>query len=619
MLSLLGHIWKGTIRSIVWHRNLGVNIFLGILFFILFLNFLSIGLFIDRIFEESLPGKDPIAIFNSIQLYYFGIDLLLRYLIQQAPGVIARPYLHLPISRRKIAHFSLLRSLFSIFNFLPLLIFLPFVLKIILPKFGITSAVSWFFSLTLLILCNNFLFLYLEKLAVAKLKASLFFISVLVALFLADKLEVVSLSSASVVIFDSFIQFPILIIGPLTLLAFIYLLNLRIFVNYLYLDRLGLVHTKSRLFSGSFSYLDKFGEVGEYIALELKLLLRNKRSRSTLIFALVMLVIAPYFYTSMLEDQDFYPRPKQIDSREDLAKKDMPGFSNVTFTIVPDSLPDSAYVYITGDHISLGKWKPAHLPLISQKDGTWSRTISFRNDEKLRYIFTLGSWETECIQTDSEKPDVQTLEVKADTTIVYANPSFKTPKRRLFVDIMMVYMGVLFIGILMLVYGQFLLCWESMYFDTILTHAVNFKKYFTAKYVLLVAAGMIMYLLMAPLAFISIDLLYINSIVFIYSVGFNSIVLLFLSTFARKRMDLTVGIFSQQGKGAAQFITVLGSLFIVLLIFIPAAVIFSSAFAFTFLLIIGLAGLVFHNQVLRFIVAQFYRQKYKISSGFRQL
>ena len=619
MLSLLGHIWKGTVRSVVWHRNLGVNIFLGIVFLMLFFNFLSIGLFIDRIFEESLPGKDPVAIFNSILLYYFGIDLLLRYLIQQAPGVIARPYLHLPISRKKIAHFSLIRSLFSIFNFLPLLIFMPFVIKIILPRFGITSAAGWFFSLTILMLCNNFLFLYLEKLAVAKLKASLLFISVLIALFLADKLEIVSLSSASVVIFNSFIQHPFFIIGPLALLVFIYLLNLRLFVHHLYLDWLGLVHTKSRLFSGSFSYLDKFGEVGEYISLELKLLLRNKRSRSTLIFALAMLAIAPYFYTSMLEDQDFYPRPRQIDNREALAKRDLPGFSNVTFTVMPDSLPDSAYVYITGDHIRLGKWKPAYLHLSPHKDGTWSRTISFPNDAKLRYIFTLGSWETECVKADGEKPDVQSLEVKADTTIVHANPVFKTPERRLFVDIMMVYMGVLFIGILMFVYGQFLLCWESTYFDTILTHAVNFKKYFTAKYVLLVAAGVIMYLLTAPLAFLSIELLYINSIVFIYSIGFNSIVLLFLSTYARKRLDLTVGIFSQQGKGASQFITVLGSLFIVLLIFIPAAVIFSSAFAFTLLLIIGVAGLVFHDQVLRFIVGQFYRQKYKISSGFRQL
>ncbi len=138
--ELIQHIWKATVGSILWYRNLATNIFFGVILLLLILNLLSIGLFIDLILQEVFPNVDPIRSFNGILFYYFLIDLILRAFLQRTPGLEIRPYLHLPIHRTRIIHFLLLRSTLSFFNFLPLLVLVPFAIKIIQTLYSAQSA-----------------------------------------------------------------------------------------------------------------------------------------------------------------------------------------------------------------------------------------------------------------------------------------------------------------------------------------------------------------------------------------------------------------------------------------------------------------------------------------------
>ncbi len=209
-------------------------------------------------------------------------------------------------------------------------------------------------------------------------------------------------------------------------------------------------------------------------------------------------------------------------------------------------------------------------------------------------------------------------EVESDTVLVYQAAGWNKPSRLVFIDIMIVYMGLIFVGILMLIYGQFMLAWESNYFDFLLSRKIDFSKYFLAKYILLIVFGILMFLITTPIVFISKELLYINAILTVYCLGVNSIVLFIVAGFTRKRLDLNASIFSTQGKGANQFTLIIPTMIIPLLIFVLFVIFNHRIEGYLFLLVLGVLGLIFYRPLLKFCLHFFYQQKYKISSGFRQ-
>ena len=61
--------WKSTIRSTMWARNVAANILIGIAMSLLVLNLISIGLFIDVLFEKVAPEIDPVGFINSYLIH----------------------------------------------------------------------------------------------------------------------------------------------------------------------------------------------------------------------------------------------------------------------------------------------------------------------------------------------------------------------------------------------------------------------------------------------------------------------------------------------------------------------------------------------------------------------
>jgi hypothetical protein len=253
-----------------------------------------------------------------------------------------------------------------------------------------------------------------------------------------------------------------------------------------------------------------------------------------------------------------------------------------------------------------------------QPDSSWMRVIAFPDAAEIRYIYTLGSWATETAKGDSLKPDTQTLAVTRDTTVVYADPQWKVPRRSVFADVMMIYMGILFTGIFMLFYGQFMLAWESGYFEFLITRNIDMRSYLNAKYVLMVCLGVINFLLMILLVFLSPVIVYINSALFVYNIGVNIPMLFFLVTFTRKRLDLNASIFGTQGKGASHYSTILPVLILPILIYLPFGLSGSGDTGMIVLGGIGIAGLILKRPVMDMIIRRLERQKYKMAAGFRQ-
>ncbi|MCI0515192.1 DUF5687 family protein [candidate division KSB1 bacterium] len=612
------HVWQGLVRSILWSRHLATNIFLGVLLLLLFINFLSFGLFIDVILKNTFPGQNHVDLINGILGYYLLIDFIFRFMLQKIPGLEIQPYLYLPVPRKKLVNSVLVRSFLSLFNIFPLLVLIPIAFKIILPLYALSGAVSWLLAMVSLILSMSLLHFYLAKLQLTRPRVILYLILTVVFLIGLQRFGIFNLIPISRAMFQCFIAQPATVLIPLGGGVSLYLINFYHLRRHLYLDQLGDHRTRVKVEPGYWGFFTRFGDVGTYLALELKLLLRNKRTRATFMMTAFMPLLL-LFYISIARELDFYPQPKSSVAALQMSAVPDPAVSRITFQVIPGLIPPKAHVYLTGDHPTLGPWKPGYFALQLQPDSTWQGRLDLPPGVQLRYIVTLGSWETEAKLADGKEPDVRTLTVQNDTTVVLAHPRWKSPAPSVMVNIMILYMGLLMTGLLILSYGQFIFSWESRYFDLILSRPVVYRQYLNAKFIILIGCGLILFLLSLPILFFSRKLFYWNSLLFLYNIGVNSYILLFWATFTRKRMDLAASIFSTQGKGGNHFMSILPTFIFPIVLYFLIISLVPPALGFWILGGLGLAGLILHPVLMNWVLKIFHWQKYKMAMGFRQL
>ncbi|MDO6391024.1 DUF5687 family protein [Pontibacter sp. BT731] len=295
--TLLDLQWKQTRRSPAYQKSLVVKIILG--FFIIYfaLIFIALGFFSHKILAEVYPDQSPVVSFNSFLLFYFLIDLVSRFMLQDLPVLAIQPFLHLPVKRNKLVHFVLLRSIPSVFNLLMLLVFVPFMLRAVVPAHGIGIALVWLASLLLLTFINNFILIYFKRQLTSNPKITLLLALVVGGLMLLDYWQVLSLRQVSLVAFGALLQQPWLILVPLLGLVGVYLLNYRFLMQHLYPEEI-FIKRVATVEGSDMAFLNRFGDTGKLIALELKLIWRHKRPKSMVMISAFLLFYGLIFYTN---------------------------------------------------------------------------------------------------------------------------------------------------------------------------------------------------------------------------------------------------------------------------------------------------------------------------------
>ena len=184
---------------------------------------------------------------------------------------------------------------------------------------------------------------------------------------------------------------------------------------------------------------------------------------------------------------------------------------------------------------------------------------------------------------------------------------------------LMVFVGVFITGGIAMSIGHYFLGWESSFFDAILANNIDYSKYFRAKYLIMLGVSTFSYVITLPYAFFGLDILYINTMCFLLTIGINSYIILIFCSNNRKRMDLSRGAaFNYQGVGASQFLIMLPLLLLPVLLYAFFALFMDRIPAATILGLLGLAGLLFHKTLMQQVVKRFERRKYRIAEGFRE-
>ena len=141
MKMLLRHTWLGFRRSHYFERSMGLKLLMLIVGFFIAGYLLLFGLFLPLILANVFPDRPPHESFFSLLWLIYAGDLMLRLFMQKPPKQLVQAYMGLPVKRRMLARFILVRSWFSLYNYYLFLILVPFYLRTLLP---ISGAAFWY-------------------------------------------------------------------------------------------------------------------------------------------------------------------------------------------------------------------------------------------------------------------------------------------------------------------------------------------------------------------------------------------------------------------------------------------------------------------------------------------
>lgn len=288
--------WKSFLRSASFGKSLGLKILMAFLALYFSAMFLILGLALYPILKEAYPEQDPLVIVNSYALTYFGFELLFRFMLQGLPILNIKPLMVIPITKKKAVHYILLKSLYSFYNILPLLWIIPFALVCILKHdYPGWNVLGWMAGFYVLVLCINFFNFIVKKKFNENLKGLIPFILVAAILAALDHFEIFNIGSYFALLLDYLYEQPWLAIVPLILLILLYQWNLKNLKSKFYLDRDLKIKVKEAT-TQDLGWTKKFGSIAPFLQLDLKLILRNKRAKTTVFMSFLLLFYGLIFY-----------------------------------------------------------------------------------------------------------------------------------------------------------------------------------------------------------------------------------------------------------------------------------------------------------------------------------
>ena len=301
--AFLHQQWLAFWRSQNTGKSMAVSILLWLTMLYLFANLLIVSFFLDKILMRVLPDEEVIEAFNGLVLYYFLFDLLMRFQLQELPTLMARPYLTLPVNKNKIVSYLSITSLWTGFNLSPFMLMVPFLMKVLLFEGRIGDFFALLICIIGLTLLNHFFSVWLKRKVNLNAWFMVAFLLALAGILLLDfKTETVSVSNFSAYIFNAVLSFPVLCTMFMLLSGLMFYINYLFLKSSLYLDDMQKGTSRESNVT-DIPFLRKFGMAGELAALEIKLILRNKRPRSTLIMSGVFMLYGLIFYRRNQPDE----------------------------------------------------------------------------------------------------------------------------------------------------------------------------------------------------------------------------------------------------------------------------------------------------------------------------
>ena len=253
--------------------------------------FLFLGVSLPFMFEGLVPNMEPYHIMNQGILYVMAGDFLMRFMAQPSVSQEIKPYLLMPVKRQKLISLLLLKSGLDGYNFIWFFVYVPFAFLTVIRFYGFGGMFLYLLGIWLIFVFNNYWYLLCKLLLGEKtlwlLLPTLVFGALGAAEFLLDGLPI---SRFTMDLGEGFIEGnPLSFLFVLACIGVMFLVNLKLQQRMIYNELSKKEDTKIKRVS-EYKFLDKYGEVGEYLRLELKLIARNKTVKTQFRMGIIVML-----------------------------------------------------------------------------------------------------------------------------------------------------------------------------------------------------------------------------------------------------------------------------------------------------------------------------------------
>lgn len=270
---------------------------------------LFIGVMLKFMFEGIFPHMEPYHIFNKGWLYFFAFDFLLRFAFQKIPAQEMKPYMLLPIGKKRLLNTYLLLSATQGYNLAWMALFAPFALLTVTRFYGLTGVLLYLVGMWLLTLANNYWYLLCRILLNERtlfLALPLGFYAALAAVEFGcgHPLSTLTMDWGEAFILGRPWAFAATVALVLAVAWTVRIVQARL----IYSEQARTADTKVRRVS-EYRFLERYGEVGEYLRLELKLIFRNKNCRRSFRTGLVAVALFSLLVNIEIDGETMYAGP----------------------------------------------------------------------------------------------------------------------------------------------------------------------------------------------------------------------------------------------------------------------------------------------------------------------
>ncbi|MBR9758295.1 MAG: hypothetical protein GYB39_09430 [Algicola sp.] len=287
--------WKQYFRSSYWQKNMALNMLLVFFALYFMVTFLALGIALYPLLKDQFPDQDPLVIVNNYVFYWVIADVLMRFFFQKLPVMSVKPLLTLPVKRSKVINYVLRKSALSFFNVLPMFAVIPFGVMLLINDYPTVSVVVWMLTLLCVTLIINFLNFILESVSA---ETELSFLPVVVlagGVFALNYFNIISFTNLVANGINTIYKTPLLIGVPILLLIVLYGVNFKMLRNQLFLDS-ALKSKVKEVSASNLEWTRKFGDSAPFMQLDLRLIWRNKRPRSSVFILIIGLLYGLFFY-----------------------------------------------------------------------------------------------------------------------------------------------------------------------------------------------------------------------------------------------------------------------------------------------------------------------------------
>ena len=253
--------------------------------------FLFLGVSLPFMFEGLVPNMEPYHIMNQGILYVMAGDFLMRFMAQPSVSQEIKPYLLMPVKRKKLISLLLLKSGLDGYNFIWFFVYVPFAFLTVIRFYGFGGMFLYLIGIWLVFVFNNYWYLLCKLLLGEKTLWLLLPTAVFGALGAAEfLLDGLPISRFTMDLGEGFIEGnPLSFLFVLACIGVMFLINLKLQQRMIYNELSKKEDTKIKRVS-EYKFLDKYGEVGEYIRLELKLIARNKTVKTQFRMGIIVML-----------------------------------------------------------------------------------------------------------------------------------------------------------------------------------------------------------------------------------------------------------------------------------------------------------------------------------------